>query len=239
LAFLDYCCIVYDINIKKEYDMRILMITITSAFLAISLMSCKPGKKQDSKPAVNASVFFYVGKVTINGKEVTKTGEKINFGDVIATGKNGICKIKVNDKAIVQLKKNSELVFRVSQKEAVLHLKKGWLAGITKKPFNESREYKIKTPTVLAAVRGTSYCIKVENSDSSYFCVCNGTINLAAKDSKNGEDVKAAHHKARRFKKAKDGSIKVEKAKMLYHGDKGIEALAKDIHEKINWNKAD
>ena len=81
--------------------------------------------------------------------------------------------------------------------------------------------------------------MKIENQDSSYFCVCNGTINLAGKNSDRGEDVTAAHHKGRRFIKGEDGKIITEEAGMLYHGDDVINTLAESIGETVDWTVPD
>jgi len=214
--------------------MKNVIITVVGLAMIVGLSGCNKAQKS----MVDASIFFYVGSVTINGTPVTAKGQKIKYGDVIKTGKKGICKIKIEDKTMLQLNKNSELVYKISKDNSVLQLNKGWFAGITRKAFTLSKKYIIETPTVTAAIRGTSYCIKIENVKSSYFCVCNGTINLSGKGSTDGEDVKASHHKAKRFKKDEKGTIIVEKAKMLYHGDAVIENLAKEIGETVDWKKA-
>lgn len=212
---------------------KLILAVLSFALLTTGFHGCKKAEKI----SIDALIHFYAGTVTINGIPVTGVGQKIKFGDIIATGDSGICKILIEDKTILQLKKNSELVYEISKINSVLQINKGWLAGITRKSFSFSKKYIIKTPTVTAAIRGTSYCIKIESADSSYFCVCNGTINLSGKGSNGGEDVQASHHKARRFKKDESGTILAEEAKMLYHGDEVIENLAKEIGETVDWTR--
>lgn len=98
----------------------------------------------------------------------------------------------------------------------------------------------IKSPTVVASVRGTSFCVKVESPDKTYFCVCNGSIDLNVDGAASVEKVTAAHHAAKRFTKNKEGKIDIDaNPGMLYHNDEGLEALSASIGEKIDWTKPD
>jgi hypothetical protein len=82
--------------------------------------------------------------------------------------------------------------------------------------------------------------MKVENPDSTYFCVCNGSIELKEADGKTGDTVVSAHHTARRYIKGKDGKISIEKNPgLLYHDDSGIEKMAKKINVAIDWSQPD
>jgi hypothetical protein len=110
------------------------------------------------------------------------------------------------------------------------------MAGVTRKVFTREGRYIVKTPTVTAAIRGTSFCLKVEDLQSAYFCVCNGTINLKGSHEDHGDNVSAKHHAARRYR-VLDGETQIDEAGMLYHGDKDLEELAKIINEKIDWSK--
>ena len=205
-------------------------------FVVIIAMAAMISCKREYVP-LDSKVIFSFGTVTVNGNTVDGAEVSVKFGDVIETGDDGLCEIQVAEKSILRLNKNTKLVFKLSKDSSVLELKKGWLAGVTRKIFSMKGTYLIKTPTVTASIRGTSYCIKVENSLSTYFCVCNGTINLTGKDAEKGEDVKASHHAAARFK-IEGGALEVDKNPgMLYHGDDTIEALNRKIGEKIDWQE--
>ena len=163
----------------------------------------------------------------------------IKYNDIIETGNDGMCAVQVGEKSLFRINKNSKLIFNLSDSKNELILEKGWFAGITRKVFTAKGKYILKTPTVIAAIRGTSYCVKVENPGSTYFCVCNGTISLAGKGTEKGTDVTAHHHSASRFSLDNSGKLVTDRsAGMKYHGDKNIEELAGMIKEKINWKKA-
>jgi hypothetical protein len=200
----------------------------------VSLFSC--GRTGEIK----TKVLNYLGTVSINGKALDATGSSVIYGDAIETGNDSFCELVINEKNILRLSSNTKLVFNVSDKDNVLELQQGWLAGVTHKVFAKEGKYLIKTPTVTASVRGTSYCIKVENPDSTYFCVCNGSIQLDKSTGKDGELVTSSHHAARRFKKDSHDAIIIDQnAGLLYHDDKGVEMLAKKVGEIIDWSKPD
>jgi hypothetical protein len=204
---------------------------LLSAAIIILNFSCK------NKEIPTAKLTFTTGTVILNGNLIKTPGIVIKTGDTITTADKSTCRIQIGDKTMLQLKADSQLTYNISANSNALDLQKGWLAGITRKKFTKQGKYLIKTPTVVASIRGTSYCVKVEDPDNSYFCVCNGTINLAGSDKTSGEDVAAKHHAGRRFTKNSDGSITSQEAGMLYHGDETIEALAKEIGESVDWGK--
>ncbi|MBN1500043.1 MAG: FecR domain-containing protein [Spirochaetes bacterium] len=189
-----------------------------------------------AKP-VKAEIVFVLGDVKVNGKKA-ETGTIINFNDIIETGNGSIVRILAAEKTVVQLKANSKMHYRLNDKKGELYLEKGWIAGVTRKVFTKDGKYSVRTPTAVAAIRGTSYCFKVENDLSSYFCICNGTINMTAAGENKGEDISSAHHFGERFIMA-DGKVSIEEAGMLYHTDEDLEELAAVINEKIDWSKLD
>ena len=87
------------------------------------------GCKKSQRITAEASIYFYSGDVTINGSAVTETGIKIKYGDAISTGTKTICKIKIDDKTMLQMKDNTVLIYKISRNESVLQIDSGWLAG--------------------------------------------------------------------------------------------------------------
>jgi hypothetical protein len=205
-------------------------------FFLFSLMIMAQACVENPGPA--STVFSYAGYVSINGSALTSLKNPVRYGDRIITGGNSFCEILINEKNLLRLGPSSELVFRISGKEAGLELKKGWFAGITRKVFASGGTYTVSTPTVTAGIRGTSYCVKVENPSSTYFCVCNGSIDLKDSSGLNAETVQGLHHSARRFRIGSDGSVIVDRNPgLLYHDDTGLEAMAAAIQERIDWTR--
>lgn len=207
---------------------------ITIMFAFVFFISC--GKSGEIKTVLTA----FSGQVKLNSNSLTALGTAIKPGDIIETGDKSFCDIMINEKNILRIKENSRLVLHVTETDSFIKLERGWLAGITRAKFTTEGKYRINTPTIAAAVRGTSFCLKVEDEKNTYFCVCNGTINLAESGKDSGEDVTASHHAARRFTREADGSIKTDSNPgLLYHSDKGLEDMAAVINEKIDWSRPD
>lgn len=210
-----------------------------AAILLAFVMVVSCAKKKEETSEIRAGILLYAGSVKLNSNALTASGVPVKYGDVIETGDKSFCEIIVNDKNIIKLGEKTELVFRLSEKDNFLELKKGWMSGVTKKIFTKEQTFLIKSPTAVASVRGTSFCTKVENPDSTYFCVCNGKIELKKSDGTSAEMVENAHHGSRRFKKV-NGALVIDKnAGLLYHDDKGIEELAKKINVAVDWKKAE
>jgi hypothetical protein len=204
---------------------------ILIALISTVFLSCK----KETVENVEAKIAFSIGTVTVNGSAVT-IGHIVNDGDIIETAEKSLMRLQIGDKTMIQLKADSRLVYKM-ESEQLLQLDKGWMAGVTRGKLTKTGKYNIKTPTAVAAVRGTAYCIKVESEDSTYFCTCNGTTSQhPGGDDSEYVDVTATHHNPLRYTRNGD-SVTVEKAEMEYHDDDDIEGIAKMIGETIDWNK--
>jgi ferric-dicitrate binding protein FerR (iron transport regulator) len=207
-------------------------------FIPVLILSLIISCAKEDKLSVK--ITSYKGKITVNSQAVVAINKEIKPGDVIETTPDSSCDITVNEKNILRIKPDTKLILNISGKESTIQLEKGWLAGVTKKVFTREGKFTVKTPTVVASVRGTSFCLKVENEKSTYFCVCNGAIELKGEGSAKNEKVEAAHHSARRFSKDSTGSlIEDNNPGLLYHDDSGIEEMAKIINETVDWSKPD
>jgi len=218
-------------------DRMVKNIFINGLIIMIAICSLHCKKDESIKPA-NAIIVLAQGVVSINNIQA-HTGVSLHYGDVIKTGDDGICRIQIGDRNVLQIGKSSELVFNISDTGNELLLNQGWLGGVTRKIFTSGGKYLVKTPTVVASIRGTSFCVVATSAEKSYFCVCNGSINLMGSSMEKGEDVTAAHHKGLWFKKDKNGNVVVKEAGLLFHDDKGIEELAASINQTIDWTKPD
>ncbi len=216
---------------------RVKLLIASILILSIGIVSCKKTEKQPKLEKYKGILISVIGKVTVNGKPAKKY-HIINKEDKIATAAKSSFVLKVGEKSVFKVNEKSELVFSIGPNSNNLKLNKGWMAGVSKSKFTDSGTFYVSTPSVVAGVRGTSMCLKVEDSKNTYFCVCNGSIWLKGVGSEDEDKVKAKHHTDRRFTIQDDGTVKVTKPdKMLYHTDKTIEALGKIVGVKIDWTK--
>ncbi len=193
-------------------------------------------RESDEKKAYVAG---FSGNVKVNGEAVKETGLSIKYNDIVETASDSYCDIIIDEKNILRITGNSRLVFRISGQENILQLDRGWMAAVAKRKFTRDGTFMIKTPTVTASVRGTSFCIKVENSSSTYFCVCNGSVTLAGTDGSSAETVTAAQHAGRRFSQDRgSGFLTIDRNPgLLYHDNSDIDRIAAIINERIDWSK--
>ncbi len=213
--------------------------TIVQIIMALVIISCSEDQKEvkkvdKAKEAITAKIIFKVGTVTLNGKDA-KPQDFVNYGDVVETKKGSVCEILIGKKNIFMLKGDGKLIFKVSKNETGIVVEKGWFAAIIKNKRFIKQEFKISTPTLIAGVRGTSLCMKVENNKQVYFCTCNGTITLMDKNGEKKHDVTNAHHGAERYILNDDGKIEIKKSGMEFHDDTSIDNLAKKIDVKVDW----
>jgi hypothetical protein len=208
---------------------------VSVIILLFQLLSC--GKIPGT---INATISQFGGSVSVNGKVIESPGYSLVYNDLVSTGDKSFCDVIINKKNILKLGANTEFRFRISGEENIIELEQGWLSGATKTKFTKQGKYLIKTPTAIAAVRGTFFCLKVEDSNNSYFCVCNGRIEFMVEGKTSGESVESAHHAALRFTQKDDGSVSVDKNPgLLYHNDEGVEMMAKSINVTVDWTKPD
>jgi ribosomal 50S subunit-recycling heat shock protein len=215
----------------KKMFLLILLISI----LIIFVFSCK---NKDSGDAVfQAIIHQYTGKVTINDREA-KAGAFIKSGDVIKTDGNSSCVILVKNKNVFKLHSKTTVVFSVNKNKSEINVSSGIFGGLSREKFGENNLFNINTPTAIAGIRGTAFYIKVENSLSTYFCVCNGIIDIKGINADNKETVEAKEHNLRHIVKLNTGETKIGKdTGVKYHGNEDIEELAKIINVQIDWTK--
>ncbi len=189
----------------------------------------------------NGRMIRLEGKVTVDGA-AAELNMAVAPGARIITGSGASCEITFNDRNIIRLFENSDMVLDLGRPEKQISLKSGALANVIKKLRgllpSRTAWFSVETPTAVAGIRGTSFFVKVENDVSSYICCCNGAIEVKDGDDRTRRDIEAAHHKAVRLTKT-DDAVSITDAPMLYHEDDELEATAGRIGVQIDWNVID
>ncbi len=217
-----------------------ILILVASMVLTESCNQFMPGKNTDGK------VKFIVGSVTLNGKP-TALGDTIRFGDVIETGKQSSCHITIGERNLIALWPGTRFLYRFTTRGSNCELSQGGLGALLRNR-DATGDINIITPTVIAAIRGTVFCLTAENNEKTYTCVCNGRIHFKPQAgggifSKSAEDtreklVSASHHAGNYYIREK-GAVKIEKAGLKHHTDESVEKMAASIGESIDWTKID
>ncbi len=206
-------------------------------FVLIAMFSVSAGcKKQDV--SWDGKILFFTGNVLINDQQAV-IEQIIKPGEEIVTSTGSVCDIIFNEKNIIRIAENSSVVLNLSDEEKNLELKQGAVTNVLKKLIRTDKDiFKVITPAAVAAIRGTSFFVKIENQNATYICDCNGVLEVSDLRGEKSQTLEASHHKAVRISKNGSGFI-ISEAKMLYHDDAGMQALADKIKVKIDWSVID
>lgn len=139
--------------------------------------------------AETAFVEYFDGEVWIaRGEEefIPEFGEQVNPGDLIATGEDGIAVIRLNERAQVKLRQNTELwIDSIAEKTSVTLESGGVFARVVKTAVSLARgtsQFEVRTPSVVAGVRGTEFFVAygrtVEEEPDLWLCVNEGSVEV-------------------------------------------------------------
>jgi hypothetical protein len=211
-----------------------LMICVLSVFI---LGSCS--RKVQPSVFSDGRIEYCEGDVSLNGG-AGEADQKIEDRSTIETKTASLCDLSFNKKNIVHISENT--IFNVDMNDApeTIEVSQGSLLLVLKKllAIKDSADLTVRTPTAALGVRGTSFFVNVENKNSTYLCICNGTLHIEDKNGENNLELTAPHHRAIRYIE-KNGAISIEDAPMLYHSDSDVEETAAKIGVDIDWTKAD
>jgi len=153
---------------------RVLILSL--AVFATIAFSCSKQTKSDY-----ASISFFIGDVTKNGA-VISIGDIVSEKDTIVTGAQSSCDIKLGD-SIIRIKDKSKMEFSAlglknSLENTTLDLGEGRMLCKPKKLLkNES--FMVKTPTAVAAVRGTEFTVESDAAQTTRIKVYDGKVKVA------------------------------------------------------------
>ncbi|MBI5845446.1 MAG: FecR domain-containing protein [Deltaproteobacteria bacterium] len=213
-----------------------LLLSVMAFLLTAASLGAWAAGKSDQ-----ARITKVEGRVTVNGRRAVQGG-LLKDGDWVATGKMGLCEIVFADKNILRLWHETRVKISVSGKRKTLELIRGTLSALARglNRYGNKRQFalSVNTPTAVCGVRGTAFCVRVKDSMNSYVCLCNGKMNVAAKDGRDSVDAESAHHRAFLLTAHAD-SVSITPAGMEYHTDADLESLAGAISEKMDWTKVE
>jgi hypothetical protein len=191
-------------------------------------------------PDLTGRVVFVDGDVTANGR-VIDTGDVLAGATVLKTGKASTVEVVFGGRNVFRLGSDTLVKIDFAALQKTVDLQQGVFTSVLKKlgqVTGGSPAFLLRTPTVAAGVRGTSFHVSVEG-DRTYFCTCNGAVTLDDGTPAQLVDLTNAHHGARIFTKQPDGSITVVPAGLEGHTDASIETLARRIGVTVDWTKPD
>lgn len=141
-------------------------------------------------------VSIAVGKVTMipaggGAEQALKVGDAVPVGSTVKTGMASRAVIKTTKQSAVRIAENSEavimeLVDADATPKVLIDLKAGSMGALIQPQAQAVMDFKIKTPSGIAAARGTMYAVAVEDG-KGYVKVEHGKVDVIPANVKRQE----------------------------------------------------
>ena len=161
-------------------------------WLAVGIVGCIPLKAAPE----SGNVTVAVGEVKVTppdggAAQPLKAGDKVVVGSTVTTGADSRAVIVMTTQSAIRVAANSEVVINQldnseTEPKVLLDLKSGSLGALLKPDAEVSMDFKIKTPSGIAAARGTYYAVVVEDG-KGYAQVKEGKIELIPEQAEGGD----------------------------------------------------
>ncbi len=159
------------------------------------------------------------GEVSINGKPA-EPGAMVRPGDAIETGRRGYATFVVGEDAfLVRANSRAELIGSGALVSA-MQLVTGKLLSV----FGRGRDRRLLTATASIGIRGTAAYLEAEPA-RTYFCLCYGIADVAAKTGGAQETVTTTYHESPRYIYGDGRSRAIVPAYMSNHTDSELMLL--------------
>ena len=173
---------------KNSKSQRVLPLIIMPFIFMIILQSCK---KPAGPEKNNLTVQAVIGDVTVTVDGADKSpqaGDKILENSVIKTGQSSLIDVNYADYGVIRINENSIMLVSDLKQDSMVELKKGKIFAVLSK-LKKNTQFRVKTTTTVAAIRGTSFRISADEKKSR-IDVLAGTVKVnPVKEGKVVEDV--------------------------------------------------
>lgn len=152
-----------------------------SLTLALSLvLAAAPAFAQDATLSkVHGPVFVRAGGAAED--IAAKGGEELLYGDAVRTGPGGSAHLMIGDRGAVLVSENSAFLLQGNPRTTTLRFTFGeFLIGLRRK-LEGGETFKVRTPSAVAAVRGTLFWGKTDEKKTSTYAGFGHAIAVTAK----------------------------------------------------------
>jgi hypothetical protein len=190
--------------------------------------------------AGSGKVLAVTGSAEVDGR-AARIGNSVPSEALLVTGPDSFLEVLTPEGAVVRVYPESNVRLSGSSFRRRIDLFAGSLANFVVRTGRRlgaarARSFEIRTPTVVAGVRGTAFFVGLEQPGQTYLCICNGVLHMEHPAGKDLGTIEAAHHHAFRYQKA-GPEASTSEAPGLYHDDGVMEALARRVNRKIDWSR--
>ena len=188
---------------------------MTALVLALALSASAAPAPEAGSPSAYAELVSLNegGKLTRGGKPL-KAGAVLRFGETLELS-GGRATLKIREEGHVLVKGRS--TFTIGKpKEPGFLLQRGAMLMILEKLRRGG--FRVRTPQIIAAVRGTHYYVEARPQDS-YLCVCQGEVEVSETDGDLKHAVASDTHESRVYRRHPKSGLMHSAEKMLGHTD--------------------
>ena len=155
--------------------MKKYILSLSVFFMCILIAGCS---FKDDEYAV---ISFMIGDVKKNNA-VAEIGDIVKENDIITTGENASCDVKIGD-SIIRIKSQSKAIMssllrKGTTENTTINLDSGKIICKAKKLLKDD-SFIVKTPTTVAAVRGTQFIVEADKKLTSRIKVFEGEVKVA------------------------------------------------------------
>jgi len=195
-------------------------------------------QEQPTQAVLTPSVEYLEGDVFVDGV-AAEFGMPLAQGARVTVGDDSMAEIAFGPN-IMRIYEGTSIVIDIGDVTSRVNLESGAMAAVFDKleRIGNDGNFQVNTPTAVGGVRGTVFYVRVESPDSTFVCVCNGSVALQSSVGTDEQTITASHHSGLRFLRTGDGSISTEIPEMAYHTDDEMESLAAKINSQIDWTTA-
>ncbi|GIW70373.1 MAG: sigma factor regulatory protein FecR [Patescibacteria group bacterium] len=158
-----------------------IILTIFGIGLIFTLCKQEPQIQKEPEVKIIAKVQFLKGDAYIKRDNVEKPvqiNDLLQMKDILITKENTTLDIVLKNKGIIRIAENTQIELQTLSEENIeIHQNSGTVITHLKK-LKENENYRISTPTAVAAVRGTSFITKVDEEKNSNFALIHGKIEV-------------------------------------------------------------
>ncbi len=132
-----------------------------------------------------AQVLSLTGTLTLKGfrqdSRLLRLHDAVRSGDELVTGENSQAVLRTSDGSTVTIYPDSRVIFneRSADVRELLHLFLGSIKVHIEKLSGRPNPHKLTTPTAVIAVRGTTFSVFVDDTDSTLVAVDEGLVGVA------------------------------------------------------------
>lgn len=140
--------------------------------------------------AQDARVEYVDGEVwveTDGGRQAADFGTPLEEGDVVITGVDGVAVVTVSAGSRVKLRENTVVTIDAGTTAGSVELRQGGIfARVRQAATGERRSFEVRTPTVVAGVRGTEFFVAygrtIEDLPDVWLCVNEGAVEISIRE---------------------------------------------------------